>query len=271
MDALTKVQRRNNVTTFGNGPRTLLFANGFGCDQSIWRFVAPALASDHRVVLFDYVGSGRADPSAYDPRRYGSLDGYAHDLVEIAEALELRDVVLVGHSVGCTIGIRAALAAPTRFERLVLVSPSPRFLDEPPDYVGGFRRPDVDALLEMMDQNFAGWAAAFSGVVLKDAGLANELRESFCALDRRAASRFAELTFLSDVRADLPLVRQPCLVLQCARDDLAPAVIGEYVGRRLPRSKYVLLDAEGHCPHVSHPREVEARVREYLRAPAAAL
>jgi sigma-B regulation protein RsbQ len=271
MSAFANVQRRNNVTTLGRGPRSLLFANGFGCDQSIWRFVAPALASDHRVVLFDYVGSGRSDASAYDPRRYGSLDGYVRDLVEVAEALELSDAILVGHSVGCSLGIRAAIAAPERFERLVLVGPSPRFLDDPPDYVGGFQRSDVDALLELMDQNFSGWAAAFSGMVIKEAGLARELRDIFCALDRRAASRFAELTFLSDVRADLPSVRQPCLVLQCARDDIAPTVVGEYMRRHLPRSTYVLLDAEGHCPHLSHPREVEARVREYLRTPAAAL
>jgi sigma-B regulation protein RsbQ len=222
-------------------------------------------------VLFDYVGSGRADPAAYDPRRYGSLDGYARDLVEVAEALDLHDAVLVGHSIGCTVGIRAALQTPKRFERLVLVCPSPRFLDDPPDYVGGFQRSDVEGLLELMDRNYLGWAAAFSGMVIKEPGLARELSDTVCALDRRVARRFAELTFLSDVRADLPHVRQPCLVLQCARDDIAPTVVGEYVREHLPRSKHVLLDAERHCPHVSHPREVEARVREYLRTPPAEL
>ncbi|HEU4405665.1 MAG TPA: alpha/beta hydrolase [Polyangiaceae bacterium] len=267
MNTSASVQLRNNVTTLGYGPRTLIFVNGFGCDQTIWRFVAPSLASDHHVVLFDYVGSGRADASAYDPRRYGSLDGYARDLVEIAEALDLRDAVLVGHSVGCTVGIYAALQLPKRFERLVFVCPSPRFLDDPPDYVGGFQRSDIEGLLELMDRNYLGWAESFSGMVLKEPGLARELNDTFCSLDRRAASRFAELTFLSDARAYLPRVRQPCLVLQCARDDIAPTVVGEYVREHLPRSKYVLLDAEGHCPHVSHPREVEARVREYLRTP----
>jgi sigma-B regulation protein RsbQ len=267
MSTSASIQLRNHVTTFGHGPRTLLFANGFGCDQTIWRFVAPSFGGDHRVVLFDYVGSGRADASAYDPRRYGSLDGYARDLVEVAEALDLRDAVLVGHSIGCTVGIRAALEASGRFERLVLVCPSPRFLDDPPDYVGGFQRSDVEGLLELMDRNYLGWAAAFSGMVVKEPELARELSDSFCSLDRRVANRFAQLTFLSDVRDDLPRVRQPCLVIQCARDDIAPTVVGEYVRDHLRRSKYVLLDAEGHCPHVSHPREVEARIREYLRTP----
>jgi sigma-B regulation protein RsbQ len=265
------IRRRNNVTTLGTGARTLLFANGFGCDQSIWRFVAPSLARDHRVILFDYVGSGRSDAAAYDPRRYGSLEGYARDLVEVAESLELRDAVLVGHSIGCSVGIRAALEAPERFERLALVAPSPRFLNDPPHYVGGFERSDVAALLDLMDRNFLGWAAALSGMAIKEAGPARELHDTFCALDRRTASRFAELTFLSDERDALPRVKQPCLVLQCARDDLAPTVVGEYVHHRLPRSKYVLLDAPGHCPHVTQPREVEARVREYLRAPLAEL
>ncbi len=271
MSHAVDIQRRNNVTELGSGKRTILFANGFGCDQTIWRFVAPAFARDHHVVLFDYVGSGRSDSAAYDPRRYGSLDGYARDLVEVAASLDLRDAVLVGHSIGCTVGIRAALAAPQHFERLVLVAPSPRFLNDPPDYLGGFERSDVDALLDLMDRNFLGWAAAFSGMVIKEPGLARELNATFCALDRRTASRFAELTFLSDVRADLPRVEQSCLVLQCSHDNVAPVGVGEYVHRHLPRSRYVLLDAAGHCPHVTNPREVEARVRAYLRTPLAEL
>lgn len=261
------VQRRNYVTTLGGGDRTLIFVNGFGCDQTIWRAVAPAFASEYRVVLFDHVGSGRSDVAAYDPRRYASLGGYAGDLVEVAEALDLRDAVVVAHSVGCTLAGLAALAAPERFERLVLVTPSPRFLNDPPDYFGGFERHDIDALLDLMGRNFLGWAAALSGLLLKEPEHQQQLRETFCALEPRAARQFAALTFLSDARADLPRVAQPCLVLQCSRDDIVPVAVGEYVSRQLPRGSYALLDVSGHCPHVSHPSQVEAHVRAFLDAP----
>jgi sigma-B regulation protein RsbQ len=267
MGAIVNIRRRNHVTEFGAGGRTLLFANGFGCDQTIWRFLAPAFAPDHRIVLFDYVGTGRADASAYDPGRYGTLDGYARDLVEVAEALGLREAVLVAHSVGCSVGVRASLEAPERFERLVLVCPSPRFLNDPPDYVGGFERPDLEALLDLMDRNFLGWAAALAGALLKEPELAAPLRDSFCSLDPRVARRFAELTFFADTRADLARVRHPAFVLQCSRDELVPPAAAEYVRRHLGRARHALLEAAGHCPHVSHPREVAARVREYLRAP----
>lgn len=271
MGAATDVRRRNHVTEFGAGGRTLLFANGFGCDQTIWRFLAPAFAPDHRVVLFDYVGTGRADRAAYDPVRYGSLDGYTRDLAEVADAIALRDAVLVAHSVGCSVGMRAAIEGPGRFERLVLIGPSPRFLNDPPDYVGGFDRPDLEALLDLMDRNFPGWAAALAGTLLKEPELGASLRDSFCALDPRVARQFAELTFFADTRADLARVEHPCFVLQCSRDDLVPAAVAEYVRRGLRRCRHALLDVAGHCPHVSHPREVAAHVREYLRTPLAEL
>ena len=271
MGPATDVRRRNHVTELGAGPRTIVFANGFGCDQNIWRFVAPAFAADHRVVLFDYVGLGRADLAAYDPRRYASLDGYASDIVEVADALDLGAAVLVAHSVGCSAAVLAALAAPARFERLVLITPSPRFLNDPPAYVGGFDRSDVDALLDMMDRNFGGWAAAFSGTLLKEPELSGELRDMFCALDRRVARRIAEVAFLSAGRADLRRVSHPSLVLQCSIDDVVPASARAYVLRHLRRSRHVTLDVAGHCPHVSHPREVEAAVRDHLGVPAAEL
>ncbi len=269
MSSPTDVLRRNYVTSLGGGDRALVFVNGFGCDQTIWRAVAPTFAGDHRVVLFDHVGSGRSDAAAYDPRRYASLDGYAADLVEVVEALGLRDVALVGHSVGCTLAIRAALAAPGLFSRLALVAPSPRFLNDPPDYFGGFERSDIDALLDLMGRNFPGWAAALAGMLLEDDEQRRQLRDMFCGLDPRVARQFAELAFLSDARADLPRVAQPCFVLQCSRDDLVPVAVGEYVSRRLRRGSYALLEAPGHCPHVSHPREVAAHVRSFLLAPTA--
>lgn len=267
MPSPTDVQHRNYVTTLGGGDRSLIFVNGFGCDQTIWRAVAPAFASEYRVVLFDHMGSGRSDMAAYEPSRYASLGGYAADLVEVAEALGLRNAVVVAHSVGCTMAVQAALAAPERFERLVLVTPSPRFLNDPPDYVGGFERPDIDALLELMGLNFLGWAAALTGLLLKEPEHQQQLRDSFCSLDPRVARQFAALAFLSDTRADLPHVTQPGLVLQCSRDDVVPVGVGEYVSQQLQRGRYALLDASGHCPHVSHPSQVEAHVRAFLDEP----
>jgi sigma-B regulation protein RsbQ len=269
--AFADIRRRNNVTVLDGGGRpALVFVNGFGCDQSIWRFVAPAFARDRRVVLFDYVGTGGADPGAYDPARYGSLDAHARDLLEIVGAIGPRGADLVAHSMGCSVAVKAAVRAPERFARLVLVGHSPRFLNDPPDYEGGFERPDVDALLALYDENAGAWAAALAGMLAKEAGAAAELRDRFCAIDPRAARPLAELAFLSDGRADLPRVRQPCLSVQCARDDVVPPAVAEYVRRALPRCAARSLDVDGHCPHLTHPRLLEAAVREFLDAGAAA-
>jgi sigma-B regulation protein RsbQ len=252
------VLRRNNVKVTGQGPRTMLFAHGFGCDQKMWRFVVPAFEQDHRVVLFDYVGCGDSDTSAWTEDRYGSLEGYATDVLEILEALDLRDVIFVGHSVSSIIGILAAKRRPERFADLILVGPSPRYVDEPPGYVGGFSREDIDGLLEMMDKNFIGWAGFLAPVVMKNPDrpeLADELQASFCSTDPRLARKFAEVTFLSDNRDDLAGVEVPSLILQCSEDSVAPLEVGEYMRTHLPKSELVQMSATGHCPHMSHPEE----------------
>jgi len=263
MDVIT----RNNVRVSGSGPRTLLFAHGFGCDQNMWRFVAPDFERDHRVVLFDYVGCGKSDMSAYDPERYGSLEGYAQDLLEFCDALDLRDVVVVGHSVSSMVAVLASRRQPDRFSRLVLLGPSPRYVNDLPDYVGGFERADIEGLLEMMDRNFIGWASFLAPAVMKNPErpeLAQELVDSFCSTDPRVARRFAEATFFADNRADLPGVTVPSLVLQCSDDMIAPTEVGEYVHRSLPGSTYRQMRATGHCPHMSHPEETVALIRDYL-------
>jgi sigma-B regulation protein RsbQ len=263
---------RNNVRVCGRPDgRPMLFAHGFGCDQHMWRFVAPAFAEDHRVVLFDHVGAGASDATAYDPDRYRSLEGYARDVLEICAALDLHDVVFVGHSVSAMIGVLAAIEEPERFAHLVLVGPSPRYLDDD-GYLGGFAREDIDELLDSLDSNYLGWSSAMAPVIMGNADrpeLGEELTASFCRTDPAIARQFARVTFLSDNRADLARVRTPALVLQSSADAIAPQAVGEYVAAQLPRSDYVLLPATGHCPNLSAPEATTAAMRAYLRAAAA--
>ncbi|HEU0078985.1 MAG TPA: alpha/beta hydrolase [Longimicrobiaceae bacterium] len=266
------VLSRNNVKVFGTGSQPMMFAHGFGCDQNMWRFVTPAFRDDYRVVLFDYVGAGGSDLGAYDPGRYARLDGYADDVLDICHALDLRDVVLVGHSVSCMIAVLAANREPERFDRLVLVGPSPRYINDPPGYVGGFERADIEGLLEMMDRNYIGWANFLAPAIVRNPDrpeLGEELTASFCSTDPVIARRFAEATFLADNRDDLPRVRVPSLILQCSEDMIAPVEVGEYLHRELPGSTLRVMSATGHCPHMSHPEETIQAIREYLAAPRA--
>ena len=260
------VLTRNNVRVSGlPDGRPIVFAHGFGCDQHMWRFVAPAFEQTHRVVLFDLVGAGGSDTSAYDPQRYGSLRGYAQDVLEICAELDLRDTVLVGHSVSAMIAVLAAAEEPDRFAGLVLVSPSPRFLDDD-GYVGGFTRSDIEGLLDSRDSNYLGWAAAMAPVIMGNderPELGAELTSSFCRTDPAIARQFARVTFLSDNRDDLARVRTPSLVLQCSQDALAPVAVGEYVAGRIPDSRLVVLTATGHCPNLSAPEETVAAVRAF--------
>jgi sigma-B regulation protein RsbQ len=269
MDSLATnpVTVRNNVTVSGRPDgRTIVFAHGFGCDQNMWRLVAPAFEDTHRVVVFDHVGSGGADLSAYDPAKYSSLDGYADDVLELAEALDIRDGVFVGHSVSGMIGVLAAARAPERFRELVLVSPSPRYLDDD-GYVGGFTRTDVDGLLDALSSNFLGWSSVMAPVIMGTPDrpeLGGELTNSFCRTDPAIAEQFARVTFLSDNRADLAGVKARTLVLQCSDDALAPESVGRYVHAQIPGSEFVLMRATGHCPNLSAPDETIAAMKAFL-------
>ncbi|HET8775523.1 MAG TPA: alpha/beta hydrolase [Thermoanaerobaculia bacterium] len=266
---MSDILARNNVHILGNaGARPMLFAHGFGCDQNMWRYVTRAFEKDYRVVLFDYVGSGKSDIGSYDSQRYSTLDGYAQDVLDVCEALDLRDVIFVGHSVSSMVGVLAAKRAPERFVRLILVGPSPRYINDA-GYVGGFERADIEGLLDLMDRNYIGWASFLAPVVMKNDDrpeLANELQESFCSTDPRIARRFAEATFFSDNRGDLPGVAVPSLILQCAEDAIAPVEVGTYLSRNLPASTLRMMKATGHCPQVSHPQETIEAIREYLSA-----
>ncbi|MGQ4414144.1 alpha/beta fold hydrolase [Streptomyces sp. SAS_269] len=261
------VVRRNNVTVTGNPQgRTVVLAHGFGCDQNMWRLTVPALVRDYRVVLFDYVGAGRSDSTAFSEHRYSSLDGYAEDVVELCEALDLRDAVFVGHSVSAMIGVLAAGMAPERIGALVMVAPSPRYIDDD-GYRGGFSAEDIDELLASLESNYLGWSAAMAPVIMGNAErpeLGEDLKNSFCATDPDMARVFARTTFLSDSRDDLKNVRVPTLVLECTQDVIAPREVGVFVHQTVPGSTLITLDATGHCPHLSSPEATNEAILQFL-------
>jgi sigma-B regulation protein RsbQ len=259
---------RLNVAVSGNPDgQPMLFAHGFGCDQNMWRLVAPRFEDRFRVVVFDHVGMGRSDLSAYDPERYSDLQAYAEDVLAICAELDLHDVVFVGHSVSAMIGVLASIAEPDRFAKLVLVGPSPRYIDDG-TYVGGFGAEDIRELLTSLDSNYLGWSSAMGPVIMGNPDrpeLGEELTESFCRTDPAIARRFAEVTFLSDNRADLPQVPVPTLVLQCRDDVIAPMEVGRFVAAAIPKSTFVVLDATGHCPNLSAPDATAEAIAAFVR------
>jgi sigma-B regulation protein RsbQ len=266
VDASDKILRRHNVKLSGSGKRTIMFAHGFGCDQSMWEPVAKNFESDFRVILFDYLGHGQSDISAYSAERYSSLQAYADDVVAIGRALGLRESVFVGHSVSAIIGALATLKAPEMFSELVMVGPSPRYIDDE-GYRGGFSKEQIDELLEFLAENHLGWSAAMAPAIMGNPDrpeLGERLENSFCRTDPAIARDFARATFLSDNRDDLRAVPARTLVLQCSEDIIAPVEVGEYVHASIPRSEFRMLSATGHCPNLSAPDEVTAAIRDFV-------
>lgn len=265
MDALS----RSNVRVVGNPDAPpMVLAHGFGCDQGMWRYVVPQLEATHRIVLFDHVGAGGSDTSSFDPVHHGRLEGYAADVVDILDALDLGPVTFVGHSVSAMIGVLAARARPDLVDTLVLVSPSPRYIDDD-GYLGGFSQEEIDELLETMDDNYLGWSAHIAPVIMGRPDrpeLGEELTASFCRMDPSIARHFARTTFLSDNRADLEGVTTPALVVQCRQDAIAPLEVGTYVHERLENSRLVVLDTVGHCPNLSAPDQLVAAIATFLAA-----
>jgi sigma-B regulation protein RsbQ len=244
----------------------MIFAHGFGCDQNMWRFVAPEFENDFKVVLFDHVGAGGSDLSAYDHCKYSTLSGYAEDIIEIGRELSLKDAVFVGHSVSAMIGVLASLRAPGVFGQLILVGPSARYIDDG-DYVGGFSGKQIGELLEFLEDNHMGWSAAMAPSIMGNPDrpeLGEQLTNSFCRTDPEIAKAFARVTFTSDNRADLPKVSVPTLILQCKEDIIASMEVGEFVHRQIPGSKMVVLDATGHCPNLSAPKEVVSAMQAFV-------
>ena len=262
------VLQRNNVKVFGAGRQAMVFAHGFGCDQNMWRFIWPDFIANYRIVLFDHVGCGGSDLSAYDPQRHASLEGYVDDVIDICRALDITNGVFVGHSVSAMIGAMASRKAPDLFDEVIMIGPSPRYIDDL-QYAGGFSEQQIQELLEFLDANHMGWSQSMAPIIMGNPDrpeLGQELTNSFCMTDPEIAKKFARVTFLSDNRADLPFINARCLVLQCSEDVIAPQSVGEYVANQLPNSQFVLLKATGHCPNLSAPEETVAAMKSFLEA-----
>jgi sigma-B regulation protein RsbQ len=260
------IERRNNVRVMGSGRTTMVFAHGFGCDQNMWRLLAPQFTERFKVVLFDLAGAGHSDLSAYDPQKYASLQGYADDLVEIVDRFADGKVLFVGHSVSAMIGMLADLGAPGRFAAHLMIGPSPCYINDG-DYVGGFTRGDIDSLLETLESNYLGWSSTMAPAIMGSPGqpeLGVELTNSFCRTDPTIAKQFARVTFLSDHRAELPRLATPTLIVQCTDDLIAPRSVGDYMHRTLPNSMLRVVDNVGHCPHLSSPCASAAAMDEFL-------
>ena len=265
-----RIVKRNNVTVSGQGKRPMLFAHGFGCDQHMWRHVIPPFEADHKVILFDYVGSGQSDITAYDSERYGTLEGYVQDVLDVIHAMELNDVIFVGHSVSCIVGALAANREPELFSHLIMVGPSPCYLNDPPGYYGGFERQTISELLSLMKKNYIGWAQMMASTIMQNEDrpeLTEELEESFCSTDPVIANEFAQVTFLSDNREDLDEIEVPVLIIQCEEDSIAPMNVGQYVHSKIDTSTLEVISANGHCPHLSHPEQTTHIIESYLQQP----
>ena len=262
------VLQRNNVTIHGTGSQVMMMVHGFGCDQNMWRYIVPAFTATHKIILFDHVGAGRSDLSCFIPSKYADLGGYADDIVEIANSLQLKDIILIGHSVSAIIGIIASQKAPHLFKNLLLVAPSPSYINDV-DYTGGFTKPEIEELLDSMDNNHLGWSVAMAPVIMANQDrmeLTEELSNSFCRTEPAIAKHFARTTFLSDKRAILSNTSTPSLILQCSDDVIAPLTVGTYMHQQLKNSTLVVMKATGHCPHLSAPDETIREIRNYLHA-----
>jgi len=260
------VLSRNNVVIRGDGTSPMMFAHGFGCDQNMWRFITPAFEETHQIILFDHVGAGKSDLSAYNPEKYKELDGYAQDIIEIANELQLENIIFVGHSVSAMMGILVAEQAPDLFKTLILVAPSPSYINDG-DYIGGFSKNEIDELLASLDANHMGWSMTMAPLIMANperAELGEELTNSFCRTDPTIAKQFARATFLTDSRSILDSCTTPALILQCSNDIIAPVEVGEYINKHMVNSKLVILDASGHCPHLSAPEDTISAIQAYL-------
>lgn len=260
------ILKRNNVTINGKGENVIFFAHGFGCDQNMWRYVSPAFEDLHTTVLFDHVGAGNSDLSSYSFKKYSQLEGYAEDIVEIAKELKISNAVFVGHSVSSIMGLIAAKMAPELFTKLVLVAPSPSYINDE-NYVGGFNRSEIDELLDSVNDNHLGWSATMAPVIMGNPDreeLGKELTNSFCKTDPDIAKHFARTTFLTDKREILGDLDVPVLILQCSNDVIAPVEVGHYMHKQMKGSQLVIMNATGHCPNLSAPEETIEAIRVFL-------
>jgi sigma-B regulation protein RsbQ len=262
----TNVLARNNVSIAGAGEKTIMLCPGYGCSQEVWRHIVDRVSDSYKIILFDNVGSGKSDLDAYDYTKYGTLHGYADDVIEILEELDPGKVTFVGHSVGGTIGMLAVAKRPELFSKLVMIGPSPRYVNDPP-YIGGFDQDQMDGILSMLDSDYTGWANTFGPIIMGNPErpeLGQELIDNFCSVKPEIGKHFGRVTFLSDNREDVPKVRIPTMILQCSEDVIAPLEVGQYLTRNMPVSTLQILQAKGHCPHLSFPDEIAEKIRGFV-------
>jgi sigma-B regulation protein RsbQ len=261
------VDERNNVSISGAGEQVMIFAHGFGCDQNMWRFITPEFLDDYKVVLFDYTGSGNSSVTEYDQKKYSTLEGYADDIIDICQVHDFKEAIIVGHSVSATIALLASLKAPEHFSQLIHLTPSPSFINDPPEYMGSFEYDDLEELLDLMDKNYIGWAKYLAPVVIGGQAselLTGELTDSFCSTDPLIARNFAKATFLSDHRKSYPKSTLPSLIIQSKVDSLAAVDVGQYLHHITPNSDFVIIESTGHCPHMTHPSMTIQAIKSYL-------
>jgi len=257
----------NNVNVLGKGEKVLVFAHGFGCDQNAWNYIKDFFIKDYKLVLLDFVGAGKSDLSSYDFKKYASLEGYVTDVIEICDELELSNAIFIGHSVSCMIGALAAIKRPELFEKLVFLGPAPCYISKD-DYVGAFDQETIDSLLEVMEEDYISWARMTAPAIMNSQngeGLTNELSDSFCSIDPTIAKQFARVTFLSDNRKDLPFIPVESLTIQCSDDMIAPLCVGKYIHEHTPNNTLRVLEAHGHCPHMSHPIQTVEAIKAFLQ------
>jgi sigma-B regulation protein RsbQ len=264
---LQNLVAKNNITIQGTGSKSMFLVHGYGCDQNMWKFITPQFKEDYRIILIDLVGSGKSDENAYDYDKYSSLEGYADDIIEICDALNLKDICFVGHSVGAIIGLLAAVKRPALFEKLIMIGPSPRYINDAV-YFGGFSQNDIDDLMETLDSNYLGWSSAMAPVIMGNPDrpeLAAELEESFCQNNPEIAKHFAKVTFQGDNRSDLNKLTTDTLIIQSMEDAIASVKVGRYVHENIANSKFVILETTGHCPHLSDPNQTIEAMKKYLK------
>ncbi len=265
-EPVNNILKRNNVTITGKGDKVMLFAHGFGCDQNAWKRITGAFENDYKIILFDYIGAGKSDVTAYDKTKYGTLDGYASDILEICQELKVKDAIFVGHSVSCMIGALASMRNPAIFNKLIFIGPSASYLNEE-GYIGGFNQEDIDNILEVMDDDYIKWSKSMAPKIMgenQEPEIQEELTDLFCSTDADIAKDFARVTFLSDNRQDLPRIPVESLTLQCSEDIIAPLEVGQYIHENTPNNTLVILKATGHCPHMSEPEETIAAIKAFL-------
>jgi sigma-B regulation protein RsbQ len=263
---LEKLIKQNNVTILGTGSQVMFFVHGYGCDQNMWRFITPHFKDTYKIVLIDLVGCGKSDESVYDYDKYNSLEGHANDIINICDALNLEDVCMVAHSVSAMIATLAAVKRPALFKKLIMIGPSPRYINDA-DYFGGFSEKDIEELLETLDSNYLGWSSAMAPVIMDNLDrpeLAAELETSFCQNNPEIASHFAKVTFLADNRSDLKKLATDTLIIQSKKDAIASLEVGQFVHKNIENSKLVVLESTGHCPHMSAPNKTIEAMKNYL-------